>query len=155
PLSHMFGQSLGIFIPVLLGGSAVFTPELQAKRLMQITREHRITVIVAVPRILENLKNEVERGFRVAAPARSVLLRIWRHRRIHSAFGWKFWTFVAGGARVESEMEEFWARLGFLVVQGYGLTEASPVVAVNHPFNAKRGSLGKVVPGQDVMIAPD
>jgi long-chain acyl-CoA synthetase len=52
-------------------------------------------------------------------------------------------------------LEEFWKGLGFAVIQGYGLTEASPVVSVNHPFDARTGSLGKVVPGQDVTIAPD
>src|SRR5207244_2492887 len=97
----------------------------------------------------------VERGFKLPPPTRSVLLRILRSRKIHSAFGWKFWAFVTGGARVDPELEEFWGRLGFLVVQGYGLTEASPVVAVNHPFDAKRGSLGKVLPGVEVKIAPD
>jgi long-chain acyl-CoA synthetase len=80
---------------------------------------------------------------------------MWRHRKIHRAFGWKFWAFVVGGAQVDPELEEFWKGLGFAVIQGYGLTEASPVVSVNHPFDARTGSLGKVVPGQDVMIAPD
>ncbi len=155
PQSHMFGQSLGIFIPVLLGGAAAFTPETHPARIIRMVQKHRISVIAAVPRILENLKNEVEREFRLPPPAQSVLMRCWRYRKIHSALGWKFWALVAGGARVSSELEEFWSRLGFLLVQGYGLTEASPVVAVNHPFNAKRGSIGKIVPGQDVVIAAD
>src|SRR5206468_6370957 len=143
-------------------GSAAFTTETRPGRLMQMVHDDRISVIVCVPRILENLKNEVERRFRPsinAAPANSgwlgVIRRMWRYRRIHSSLGWKFWAFVAGGARLDPELEDFWVRLGFLVVQGYGLTEASPVVAVNHPFNTRRGSLGKVVEGQDVMIAAD
>jgi long-chain acyl-CoA synthetase len=143
PLSHMFGQALGVYIPLLLGGAAVFTPEMHPGKIIQIIHGNRVTAAVAVPQILENLKNEVERR------------RLWPFRKIHSAFGWKFWAFVAGGAPLDSELEEFWGRLGFLVVQGYGLTEASPVVAVNHPFDAKRGSLGKVLPGMDVKIAPD
>jgi long-chain acyl-CoA synthetase len=69
--------------------------------------------------------------------------------------GLKFWAFVVGGARVDAELEEFWKRLGFAVIQGYGLTEASPVVSVNHPFDTRTGSLGKVVGDQDVIIAPD
>ncbi len=155
PLSHMFGQALGVYIPVLLGAAAAFTPEIHATKIVQIVRENRISVIVAVPRMLENLKNEVERRFQLSPPSRSILLRLWRNRQIHSAFGWKFWTFIAGGAPVDSGLEEFWAKLGFLVVQGYGLTEASPVVTVNHPFETKRGSLGKALPGLEVMIAPD
>ncbi len=155
PLSHMFGQALGVYIPTLLGGSAVFTTEMHPGRIVNVVREHRVTAIVAVLQILENLKNEVQRRFKPGLRSMSVLLRLWRHRRIHSVFGWKFWAFVAGGAPVEPALEEFWARLGFLVVQGYGLTEASPVVTVNHPFDAKRGSLGKVLPGLEVKIAPD
>ncbi|PYR67427.1 MAG: hypothetical protein DMG20_11290, partial [Acidobacteria bacterium] len=155
PLSHMFGQALGIYMPVLLGGAAAFTPEVHAARIVRIVRENRISVVVAVPRMLENLKNEVERRFQLSPPSPSILTRLWRYRKIHSAFGWKFWSFVAGGAPVDSELEEFWAKLGFLVVQGYGLTEASPVVTVNHPFDAKRGSLGRALPGLEVMIAPD
>jgi long-chain acyl-CoA synthetase len=143
PLSHMFGQALGIYIPVFLGGAAVFTPEIHPARIVDIVRRNRVTVIVSVPQILNNLRNEVERR------------RLLRYRRIHSAFGWKFWAFVVGGADVDPELEKFWGNRGFLVIQGYGLTEASPVVAVNHPFDVKRGSLGKVLPGVDVTIAPD
>ena len=51
--------------------------------------------------------------------------------------------------------EAFWHELGFLVLQGYGLTETSPVVTVNHPFNSRRGSIGKALKGQEVRIAPD
>jgi long-chain acyl-CoA synthetase len=155
PLSHMFGQALGIYIPALLGGAVAFTAEMHPGKLVQIIREHRISVVVAVPQILENLSRELERRFHIPSSSRSVLVRLWRARRIRSAFGWKFWALVAGGAPVEEAMEDFWAKLGFLVVQGYGLTEASPVVAVNHPFDAKRGSLGKVLPGVEVTIAPD
>src|SRR5262245_31505434 len=155
PLSHMFGQALGIYMPLLLGGAAAFTPEVHAARIVQIVHENRISVVVAVPRMLQNLKNEVERRFQLPPPSPSTLGRLWRYRKIHAAFGWKFWSFVAGGAPVDSELEEFWAKLGFLVVQGYGLTEASPVVTINHPFDTKRGSLGRALPGLEVMIAPD
>jgi long-chain acyl-CoA synthetase len=160
PLSHMFGQSMGLFIPAVLGGSVVFTNELQSARIIRLAHDHRISVIVCVPRILGNLKSDVERRFKIAPQPSgqgwtAVVKRWWRYRDVHSHFGWKFWAFVVGGARLDPELEEFWSKLGFLVVQGYGLTEASPVVAVNHPFDAKRGSLGKVVPGQDVKIAAD
>src|SRR6266850_2289224 len=139
PLSHMFGQSQGIFIPLLLGGRRVIKKKTHPGRIIQLVHDNRISVIVCVPRILENLKNEVQR-LQVRSRPRPGhwLVRWFRHRDIHSRFGWNFW-----------------AGLGFPVIQGYGLTEASPVVAVNHPFDSQRGSLGKVVPGQDVMISPD
>jgi long-chain acyl-CoA synthetase len=148
PLSHMFGQSLGLFMPIFLEGSVVFTSEIHPAKIIQFTHDNRISVMVCVPRILENLKNEIERE-----PRGQTSRPPWV--RIHSRFGWKFWAFVVGGARVDPELEEFWKRRRFAVVQGYGLTEASLVIAVNHPFNARTGSVGKVVEGQEVMIAPD
>jgi long-chain acyl-CoA synthetase len=140
PLSHMFGQSMGLFMPVMLGGSTVMTTEIHPQRIIQLIHDNRITVAVCVPRILENLKTAVEKHGTIAT---------------HSRFGWKFWAFVVGGARLDPELESFWTRRRFVVIQGYGLTEASPVVAVNHPFRVQHGSLGKVVPGQDVVIADD
>ncbi len=69
--------------------------------------------------------------------------------------GAKFWCFVVGAAPLDPALEEFWGRLGFLVIQGYGLTETAPIVSLNHPFSASRGSVGKAMPGTEVRIAPD
>jgi long-chain acyl-CoA synthetase len=153
----MFGQSLGIFMPLFLEGSVAFTSEIHPGKLIHFVHDNRISVMVCVPRILENTKSEITRetkGTRGQTP-RPLWLRLWRHRLIHRRFGWKFWAFVVGAARVDPQLEEFWKQRGFVVVQGYGLTEASLVVAVNHPFNARTGSVGKVVEGQEVRIAPD
>jgi len=160
PLSHMFGQSMGLFIPVFLEGAVAFTSELHPGVILRATRANRISVIAAAPRVLEVLQQEVRRQFRLPPPPRArgiagVAARWWKYRRVHSGLGWKFWAFVVGGARLDPQLEEFWSNLGFAVIQGYGLTEASPVVAVNHPLSAKRGSLGTPVPGQEVRIAPD
>jgi long-chain acyl-CoA synthetase len=155
PLSHMFGQSQGLFIPLFLEGSVAFTSDIHPGKIIHYIHDNRISVVVCVPRILENLKNEVERRGILPRHSSGILRTMWRHRSVHRWFGWKFWAFVVGGARVDSDLEEFWKGLGFAVIQGYGLTEASPVVAVNHPFDTRTGSLGKVVEGQDVQIAPD
>jgi len=162
PLSHMFGQSMGLYVPLLLEGSVTFTSEIRPSALIHIVHDNRISVLVAVPRNLESLRIEVRRHISVENTAvlgfrglPGVAERWWKYRKVHSRFGWKFWAFVAGGARVDPDLEEFWGELGFGVIQGYGLTEASPVVAVNHPFSSRRGSLGKPVPGQEVRIAPD
>ena len=161
PLSHLFGQSLGIFIPPLLGGAAVFMLEMHAGAILDTVRRERVSVIISVPKLLINLQHEVERRFQPAAiPAKrrgilGILERWWRYRRIHAALGYKFWALIVGGAEVNPDVEAFWTRLGFLVVQGYGLTETSPVVALNHPFNARSGSIGKPLRGQEVEIAAD
>src|SRR5262249_56828060 len=125
----------------------------QAGKIVDLVRDNRVSVIVCVPRILENLKNVVaeEQSHDVSFPPLEILARVWRNRGIHRRFGWKFWAFVVGGARVDPSLEEFWKRRGFAVIQGYGLTEASPVVAVNHPFHSRTGSLGQFAEHHSVM----
>ena len=161
PLSHLFGQSLGIFIPALLGGAAVFMLELHAGAILDAIRRERVSVLVSVPKLLTNLQHEVDRRYHPPdVPAKrqgipGIVERWWRYRRVHRGTGLKFWALVVGGAEVNPEVEAYWTRLGFLVIQGYGLTETSPVVALNHPFNTRSGSIGKPLHGQEIQIAPD
>ena len=81
--------------------------------------------------------------------------RWWKYRKVHRAFGWKFWAAVVGAAPLDPGLEEYWGRLGFLVVQGYGLTETAPIVTLNHPLKTSRGSVGKPIAGVEVKIAED
>ncbi len=159
PLSHMFGQSMGIFVPLLLEGSAAFTSGLHPAAIRSTIRRERISVLACVPRLLESLQAHVGRRHprSRAVPSRpgGPLRRWWRHREVHREFGLKFWAFVVGGAKLDPEIEAYWARIGLLVVQGYGLTETSPVVSVNHPFRARRGTLGEVIGSQEIRIADD
>src|SRR5206468_5432889 len=76
-----------------------------------------------------------------------VARRWWKYRRVHRLFGLKFWAFVVGAAPLDGELESFWKELGFVVVQGYGLTETAPIVSLNHPFSTKKGSVGKAIAG--------
>ncbi|MFL6228067.1 MAG: AMP-binding protein, partial [Pyrinomonadaceae bacterium] len=73
-------------------------------------------------------------------------------RRVHRRFGWKFWAFVVGGATLDEATETFWRRLGYAVVQGYGMTETASLVSVNHPFKSARGSIGRMLPGQEIRL---
>ena len=81
--------------------------------------------------------------------------RWWHYRRVHRLFGFKFWAMVVGAAPLDPDLEAFWGRLGFLVVQGYGLTETAPIVTLNHPFHAAQGAVGKPIAGVEVKIADD
>ena len=162
PLSHMYGQSLGMFIPLLLGGSAVFMAELNPGAIINTLRREKVSVLVAVPRLVKNLQNQIERRWdplrEKKVSTRGILglaKRWWQYQDVHAALGWKFWSIVVGGAQLDPRSETFWNELGFLVLQGYGLTETSPVVTVNHPFHARQGSIGKALKGQQVKIAPD
>src|SRR6185436_13604880 len=85
----------------------------------------------------------------------SIPARWWRYRKIHRMFGLKFWAFIVGAAPLGSALEDYWKRLGFVVIQGYGLTETAPIVTMNHPFKTNTGSVGKPIAGVEVKIAED
>jgi long-chain acyl-CoA synthetase len=167
PLSHVFGQFLGIFLPPLLGGTVVFENTFNPTEIMATIRRERVSVLVAVPRMIESLKQKVERdlegaGLREnfdaryrAARTQHFLRRWWIFRDVRHQFGWKFWAMISGGAALGRETEEFWHRLGYAVIQGYGLTETTSLVSLNHPFHTSRGSIGKVLPGREIKLAED
>jgi long-chain acyl-CoA synthetase len=167
PLSHVFGQFLGMFLPPLMAGTVIFQGSLGPSEVLQAIRRERVSVMVAVPRMLQSLKEKVERdeedagrsnAFRARfkkAEGEKFLRRGWIFRRLHRRFGWKFWAFISGGAALDQETEEFWNRMGFAVIQGYGLTETTSLVSVNHPFKLGKGSIGKVLPGREVKLAED
>src|SRR5213075_1037631 len=70
-------------------------------------------------------------------------------------FGWKFWAFISGGAALSNDTESFFKRMGYAVVQGYGMTETASLISLNHPFRATEGSLGKVLPDREFKLAED
>jgi long-chain acyl-CoA synthetase len=164
PLSHVFGQMLGIFIPSFLAGTVVFIDSLNPSGLIEVIRDERISVLVAVPRFIESLQREIQRQMErdgrmqqfdesfARAEKEHFLRRWWRFRRIHSLLGWKFWAFISGGAALPEQAESFWNRLGYAVIQGYGMTETTSLISVNHPFHSAKGSIGKVFPGMEVRL---
>jgi long-chain acyl-CoA synthetase len=181
PLSHMFGQAMATFIPPMLPGTVIFMRGYNPGEIVEQIRKRKISVLVSVPKILDVLKDHVTRSFRsperlalqqtdgTRAHSRTegarafqasekkehVALRWWRYRKIHRAFGFKFWSFVVGAAPLDPGLEAFWSELGFVVVQGYGLTETAPIVTLNHPFGTKKGSVGKAIAGVEVKVASD
>jgi long-chain acyl-CoA synthetase len=164
PLSHVFGQFLGVWVPPLLGATVLFQDTLNPTEIISTIRRERVSVLIAVPRVLEALQNKIERdleaeghieAFRhdfAAAANEKFIRRMWRFRRIHRRFGWKFWAVISGGAALDAETELFWGRIGFAAIQGYGLTETTSLVSVNHPFQIGRGSIGKVLEGREVKL---
>jgi long-chain acyl-CoA synthetase len=164
PLSHVFGQMLGIFIPPFLAGTVVFIDSLKPSEIVDVIRRERISVLVAVPRFIESLQREIQykverdgltRQFNeyfARAQKQHFLRRWWHFRRIRSRFGWKFWAFISGGAALPEHVEAFWTRLGYAAIQGYGMTETTSLISLNHPFHTAQGSIGKVFPGVEVRV---
>jgi long-chain acyl-CoA synthetase len=158
PLSHMFGQAMATFVPPMLPGTVIFIRGYNPVDILAQIKSRRVSVLVSVPKILDVLREHVLRIAPEAAmpgPKQHFSRRWWRYRRIHRLFGLKFWSFVVGAAPLEAELEAFWSELGFVVVQGYGLTETAPIVSLNHPFSTEKGSVGKAIAGVEVKIAAD
>jgi long-chain acyl-CoA synthetase len=165
PLSHVFGQFLGIFLPQVFGATVNFMDTLNPAEVIREIHDQRISVLVAVPRLLESLHGQVERDLESRGKLeefrrtfdRSLhmhfLRRWWRFSAIRRRFGWKFWAMVSGGAALPAETEKFWTRLGYAVIQGYGLTETTSLISLNHPFRIGQGSIGKPLAGNEIKLS--
>ena len=161
PLSHVFGQLMGIFIPELMGAEVYFRESYKPSEIVTVVKQQRINVAVTIPRILETLRDKLiddhslsEHELR-AAEGRHFLRNWWAFRKIHRRFGWRFWAFISGGATLEAGTETFWRRLGYAVIQGYGMTETASLTSLSHPFRMHRGSIGKPVRGQEVKLSDE
>ena len=159
PMSHLFGQSLATFVPPLIPASAVFISSNSPREIAHQIRSRHIAVLVAVPKILEVLRNFIVHRFPetidISGAQHAWPRRWWRFRAVHRLFGWRFCCLVSGGAPLSADLERFWSNLGFVVVQGYGLTETAPVISFSHPFHVQSGTTGKPLIGTDVKIAED
>jgi long-chain acyl-CoA synthetase len=161
PLSHVFGQFMGLWVPPLLAAEVHFGEQLEPSRMMQLIRRERISVLIAVPRILHLLRTHLLGQFSSLAQdleqakGLSAWKRWWRFRKVHRALGWKFWAVISGGATLPADLEEFWSRLGYALIQGYGMTETTALVTLNHPFRVGRGTIGKPLPGREVRISDE
>jgi len=167
PLSHVFGQFMTLFVPPLLGAAVVFEPSNNPSDIIRTLQRERATAVIAVPRMLDAIRAEIKRELEArgrlpwfqraceAANGQKFLRRVWRFRHIHRRFGWKFWAFISGGAALAPDTEDFLKRLGYAVVQGYGMTETASLISLNHPFRATQGTIGKVLPGREFKLAED
>jgi len=167
PLSHVFGQFMGLLVPALFGATVAFENSANPADILRSVKRERATVLIAVPRMLDLVRAQIEReverrGWQEwfdrnyqAASGQPFVRRAWRFRRIHRLLGFRFWAFISGGAALATATELFFKRLGFAVVQGYGMTETASLISLNHPFSATEGSVGKILPGREFRLAED
>lgn len=165
PLSHVFGQTMGLWIPPIFRAEVHFESHLVAPRLIETIKRERISVLAAVPRVFGLLKTHLESTMpdladRIAASREQKAgkfgwKRWWWFRKVHGTFGFKFWALISGGGALSPNVEAFWNALGFVVVQGYGMTETTALITLNHPFHVAHGTIGKPLPGREVKIGAD
>jgi long-chain acyl-CoA synthetase len=161
PLSHVFGQTMGLWIPPIFAAEVHFDTRLVAPRLVETIKRERISVLAAVPRVMALLKAHLESSIpdlpaRVAtSKGMKAWKRWWVFRDVHRTLGFKFWALISGGGALAGPLEQFWNALGLVVVQGYGMTETTALITLNHPFHVASGTIGKPLPGREVKIGPD
>ncbi len=161
PLSHVFGQTMGMWVPPIYRSEVHFESRLAAPRLAETIKRERISVLAAVPRVEAILKSYLEARHpglaerAAASKTKNPLIKWWRFRKIHRELGLKFWALVSGGGALAGPLEKFWNALGFVLIQGYGMTETTALITLNHPFHVAQGTIGKPLTGREVKLGPD
>ncbi len=165
PLSHMFGQALDVFLPLTMGLTIVFVPA-RPVDVMEAARRMRAWGLFSVPRLLDLLGAEVRRALASEGRLEDLLRRQERYAGrpfylqapifwcVQRMFGWRFRLIVSGGAALPEVVDLFWRHSGYLVVQGYGLTETAPIVSISNPFDRRAGSVGRPLAFQEVKLGP-
>ena len=167
PLSHMYEQMGGLLTVLHFGASVTYPTSRQPTVLARTMRERQITTMLLVPQGLELLMNGIEREVRRQGKGAlwDKLLKIaermpypLRRRlfgRVHRQFGGKLDFIVSGGAALDPELGRKWELMGVKIVQGYGATEASPVIS-NHTLPERRpDSVGRPLPNVEVKLSDD
>jgi long-chain acyl-CoA synthetase len=158
PLSHMLEQTIGLYLPLLGGGSVHYAGSVHPRAVLRELRRVRATGMVVVPRVLELLLKAIDPNAEAATPVLDHLpvpLRRLLFRSIHATMGGSFRFALCGGASLGSGVRQAWERLGIRIIEGYGSTECSPVIASNTYDERHAGTVGKPLPGVDVRIADD
>ncbi len=167
PLSHMLEQTGGLLCPMTWGVSVVYPYAVKPKVIANILREQKITLILAVPAFLQLLRNTIERTAKQTGKSRqlnaamatasklSKSARRLLFKQVRNQLGRHVTEVYIGGAHLDYGLENFWNNLGISVYQGYGLTEASPLISVNTRKNNRAYSVGKILPGVKAKLTEE
>jgi len=181
PLSHAYEHTAGQFLPISLGAEIYYAESVE--KLVENMAEARPTIMTAVPRLYEAMHQKILRGLQKAPPMRKKLFGLayrlgrknYEHpgtltlvekiqnavceilvrRKVRGRFGGRLKAFVSGGAALNYEIGVFFLSLGVPLLQGYGQTEASPVISANRPKRIKIDTVGPIFHGLEAKIAAD
>ncbi len=182
PLSHMFERTVGYYLTLVSGSEVAFARSVA--QLAEDFRTVRPTAVVSVPRIYERMHAAIQAQLNEASAARRALFEFarrtgWHHfewrqgrgpwrpsfllwpalqaavgSKLLERLGGRLRIAVSGGAALNPQIAQTFIGLGLPILQGYGLTEASPVVSVNRLEKNDPASIGAVLPGIEVAFAP-
>ena len=145
PMNHLFELTVGFFTFLNHGFSIYYTQSLKPKDILDVMTEKKIKFMITVPAFLKLLKTSIESEINKKSAITQILFKFsfeiarflpMKYRKIlfkqiHNKFGGEFYGCISGGAPLDSTVGEFFNRIGIKIYQGYGLSETSPVVAVN------------------------
>jgi long-chain acyl-CoA synthetase len=170
PLHHTYPFMCTFLVPLFLGATITYPSGMKGPELIATIKERDVTILVAVPQLLELIRNGILRRFREALSVPSFILRALLRlsagirkttginagrlifRLAHRPFGERLRFFACGGARLDPLVMKDMEALGFTILEGYGLTETSPVVTFNPAEKRKPGSAGRPLPGVEIEI---
>jgi long-chain acyl-CoA synthetase len=179
PLSHITARALD-YVMYLAGAQVAYCS--QFDKLPLAMKEIKPTVLVGVPRVYEKIRQAVEAKSAVSKVKKGILgwavrrgakysgqvygggaptSALWKladklvYSKVKEAFGGRVRAFVSGGAPLGIDTAQWFASVGIAIWEGYGLTETSPVIALNNPLNHRMGSVGKPLPNVELKFAAD
>jgi long-chain acyl-CoA synthetase len=174
PLHHAFPFMATLILPLFIGAQVTFLNRLQAQLILRCLREQKVTILVATPQVLQHFAQGIRKRLDDLPLGLGALLGLlvdfsWKLRpflgfdlarpllgKLKNVVGPQFRYFVSGGAKLPVDLARVFNKWGFTVLEGYGLTETSPVASFNPPEAPRLGSVGRPLAGVEVKIGqPD
>jgi len=167
PLSHMFEQIAGLFAPLRQGAQIVYLAGMKPTSIKKALYSEKVNNMVVVPAFLDTFKNLIflnaekkgklekfKKGL-IKAEKIGYFLRRIIFAEIIKKLGGRFDFVISGGSHLDINTEKFWDNLGIKILQGYGLTETSPVITCTDKNKPVLGSVGRVLHSQFIKLADD
>lgn len=155
PFHHSYPLMTTILSPLYFGCTICIVRELSSEVIIKNLQKHKLTIFVGVPRLFDLFHGRIMEGieaniflkilFNIARFINSKPLSSFVFKRLHKRFGGNLRYFVSGGAKLDKIVVEDFRGLGFDIIEGYGLTETSPIISFNPPEKIRAGSCGKVI----------
>ena len=162
PLHHVFPLIGSLMVPLYAGGTLVICPTMQTADLMQTLANNQVTVMIGVPRLYDLMYRGLMVKINQSVMARLFLKLVYLtksrklgkivFKKIHTGLGGHLKFMIAGGAALNREIGKFFYSIGFDILEGFGMTEAAPMITFPRPGNIKIGSTGQALPGLTLEI---
>jgi long-chain acyl-CoA synthetase len=162
PLHHVFPLVGSMMTPLYVGSSIAMVPTMQSTDLMKTFADNKVGVFMGVPRLYELMYRGIKAKIDKSAVGRLLLKVVMAtgnrklgkkvFKKVHQGFGGHLEYMIAGGAALNTEVGTFFHALGFNILEGFGMTEAAPMITFPRPGKVKIGSTGQALPGLTVEI---